>query len=58
MKRIYYQGGPPSITAGEAGRFEQGRVKPVADALAVLLLNRTDIRFLEETKPDKPKKEN
>jgi hypothetical protein len=45
MKNIYFKDGPPSLTAGIAGPFNQGKSKPVSDKVAAQLLARTDIVF-------------
>lgn len=52
MKKIYYIGGPESLTAGQAGTFRQGKFKPVSDRLAESLLDRTDVVFKEVVEGD------
>lgn len=50
MKRIYYEGGPAVLSAGQAGRFTRGKARPVSDALAAALLGRKDVKFRVATK--------
>lgn len=40
MKRVYYTSGPATLNAGIAGRFNQGKAKPVSDKIAAMLLGK------------------
>lgn len=51
MKNVYYSDGPPSITAGIAGRFTQGKQRPVSDRIGALLLARPEFREADGSVP-------
>lgn len=51
MKNVYYVDGPPSITAGIAGRFTRGKQRPVSDRIGALLLARPEFREADGTVP-------
>lgn len=52
MKRVYFPEGPPTLTAGIAGRFNQGKAKPVSDKTAALLLARPEFKEAGADIPD------
>ena len=57
MKRVYYTDGPPTITAGIAGIFNQGKARPVSDRIAAMLLARPEFKEATTDIPDDEKQD-